>query len=77
MLLFPNSLCIKESHHINLNCSRDAKVLYILCITTKCMKSQQNYLFKKKGTKKRQVYALKEDLRKRTLAQNINIFVLI
>jgi len=39
--------------------------------------SQQNYLLKK-GTKKRQVYALK-DLPKRTLAQNIfvNIFVLI
>jgi len=43
---------------------------YKMCeITTK--------LIFKKGTKKRQVYALKEDLQKRTLAQNINIFILI
>jgi len=48
MLLFPNDSCIKESHHTSLHCSRDAKVLYILCITTKCVKSQQNYLFKKR-----------------------------
>jgi len=31
----------------------------------------------KKGTKEHQVYAPKEDLQKRNLAQNINIFVLI
>jgi len=33
--------------------------------------------FSKKDTKRRQVYALKKHLQKRTLAQNINIFVLI
>jgi len=33
--------------------------LHMLCITTKCVKSQQNYILKK-GTKKRQVYALKD-----------------
>jgi len=76
MLLFPNDSCIKESHHTSLHYCKDAKVLYMLCITTKCVKSQQNYLFIK-GTKKRQVYALKEDLQKRTLTQNINIFDLI
>jgi len=36
MLLFPNSLCFKESHHTSLHCSRDAKVLDMLCIITKC-----------------------------------------
>jgi len=36
MLLFPNGSCIKESHHTSLHRSRDAKVLYMLCITTKC-----------------------------------------
>jgi len=40
MLLFPNGSCIKESQHTSLHCSRHAKVLYILCITTKCVKSQ-------------------------------------
>jgi len=39
MLLFPNGSCIEESHHISLYCSRDAKVLYMLCIITKCVKS--------------------------------------
>jgi len=34
-------------------------------------------IFLKKDTKKRQVYAFKEGLQKRTLAQNINIFVFI
>jgi len=38
MLLFPNGSCIEKSH-ISLHCSRDAKVLYMLCIT-KCVKSQ-------------------------------------
>jgi len=75
MLLFPNGSCIKESHHTSLHCFRDVKVLYMLSIITKCMKSQQNYLFKKRY-KKRQVYALKEDLQK-YLTQNINIFILI
>jgi len=51
MLLFPNGSCIKESHHISLHCSKDAKILYMLCITTKCVKSQQNYLFKKRYKK--------------------------
>jgi len=51
MLLFFNSSCIEESHYTSLHCSRDAKVLYILCITTKCLKSQQNYLFKKRYKK--------------------------
>jgi len=41
MLLFPNVSCIKESHHTSLHCSRDAKVFHVLCITTKCVKSQQ------------------------------------
>jgi len=50
MLLFPNSSCIKESH-TSLYCSRNTKAFYILCITTKYVKSQQNYLFKK-GYKK-------------------------
>jgi len=35
------------------------------------------HYFLKEGIKKCQVYALKEDLQKRTLAQNINIFLLI
>jgi len=34
------------------------------------------HLFKK-STKKRQVYAFKKNIQKRTFAQNINIFVLI
>jgi len=29
---------VKESHHTSLHCSRDAKVLYMLYITTKCVK---------------------------------------
>jgi len=41
MLLFPNGLCIKESHHTNLHCSRGSKILYMLRITTKCVKSQK------------------------------------
>jgi len=57
-MLFPNGSYIKESHHTSLHCSRDANVLYILCITTKCVKLQQNYFSKKgtKSTKKRQEY---------------------
>jgi len=51
VLLFPNDLCIEEDHRTNLQCFKDAKVLYMLCITTKCVKSQQNYLFKKKEQK--------------------------
>jgi len=39
MLLFPNGLCIEESHYTSLYCSRVAKILYMLCITTKCVKS--------------------------------------
>jgi len=47
MLLFPNGLCIErererereEKHYTSLYCSRVAKVLYMLCITTKCVKS--------------------------------------
>jgi len=40
--------------------------------------SVPSYLvFLKKRYKKRQIYTLKEDLQKRTFAQNINIFVLI
>jgi len=30
---------------IHLHCSRDAKVLYMLCITTKCVKSQTKLSF--------------------------------
>jgi len=39
----------------------------MLCIITKCVKSQQNDLFKERYKK---VYAPKEGLQKRTLAQN-------
>jgi len=59
MLLFANGWCIEENYRTSLHHLRDVKVLYILCITTKCVKSQQNYFFKK-GTKKRRVYAPKE-----------------
>jgi len=51
MLLFPNGSCIEENYRNSLYRFRDAKVLYMLCITTKYVKSQQNYLFKK-DTKK-------------------------
>jgi len=50
-LLFPNGSCIEENHCTSLHCFRDAKVFYMLCITTKCVKSQQNYLFKKRYKK--------------------------
>jgi len=71
MLLFPNGLCIEECHYTSLCCSRVAKVLYILCITTKCVK--QKYPFKKKVQKAPSVRAQK-DLQKENLAQNINFF---
>jgi len=48
MLLFPNGSCIEENYCTNLHCFRDAKVLYMLCVATKCVKLQQNYLFKTK-----------------------------
>jgi len=64
MLLFPNNSYIGEIHHTIVHCSRDAKVLYMSCITTKCVKSQQNYFFKKRYKK---VYTLKEDLKKKLL----------
>jgi len=50
-VIISNGSCIKESHHTSLHCSRDAKVLCMLSITTKCVKSQQNYLFKKRYKK--------------------------
>jgi len=39
MLLFPNDSCFEENNYTDLHCSRDAKVLYMLCITTKRVKS--------------------------------------
>jgi len=56
-VLFPNGSCIEENHRTSLH-RFDAKVLYILCITTKCVKSQQNYLFKKsaKYTRPKKVF---------------------
>jgi len=39
---------IEENHRTSLYCFKNAKTLYMLCITTKCIKSQQNYFFKKK-----------------------------
>jgi len=63
MLLFPNGLCIKKSYHINLYCSRDTKVLYMLCITTKCMKSQQN-LFKERYKKAPSIRAQRRSSKK-------------
>jgi len=38
MLLFPNGSCIEENHRIS-HCFRDTKVLYMLCIITKYVKS--------------------------------------
>jgi len=35
-VIISNALCIENSHHTSLHCSRVAKVLYMLCITTKC-----------------------------------------
>jgi len=64
MLLFSNSSCIKKSHHTNLYYSRDTKVLYMLCITTKCMKSQQNYLFKKRYKKALSIYTQRRSSKK-------------
>jgi len=75
MLLFPNGSCIKESHRTSLH-SRDATLFYMLCITTKCVKSQQNYLFKK-GYKKTPSIRAQRRSSKITLVRNINIFVLI
>jgi len=66
MLLFPNS-CIKESHHTIVHCSRDVKVLYMLCITIKCVKSQQNYLFKKSTKCTRSKKIFKKELLHRIL----------
>jgi len=37
---------LKKSAY-SLYCSRDATVLYMLCITIKCVKSQKNYFLKK------------------------------
>jgi len=51
MLLFPNGLCIDENHRTSLRRFRDAKILCMLCITTKWVKSQENYLLKKRYKK--------------------------
>jgi len=67
MLLFPDGSCIKESHHTNLHCSRNVKVLYMLRITIKCVKSQQNYLFKKRYKKASSIRAQRRIFKKEFL----------
>jgi len=43
MLLFPNGLCIEKNHHTVYIVLK--MLFYMSCITKKCVKSQQNYLF--------------------------------
>jgi len=60
MLLFPNDSCIEENHRTSLHRFREAKVLYMFCIITKCVKSQQNYLSKKTYKKPPSIRAQKQ-----------------
>jgi len=76
MLLFPNGSCIKKII-IPVYIVLEMIKILICYVLLENVWNHNKIIFLKKDTKKRQVYALKESLQKRTLTQNINIFVLI
>jgi len=64
MLLFSNVSCIEENHRTIYIVLEMLKFFYILCIATKCVKSQQNYFSKKRYKRAPSIRAQKKSSEK-------------
>jgi len=70
-------VCVLKKNIIPIYIVLELLKFFICYVLSQNVWNHNKITFLKKGTKKRQVYAPKEDLQKRNLAQNINTFVLI